>query len=78
MTILGSRCLEATKTAKSSLQFNLRNELQDYMMRFNYLRILPSTFDELVSLVRPFVVRKGSISFLFFPTSGIKAKQFSH
>ena len=78
VTILGSRSLETTKTAKSSLQFNLRNELQGYTMRFNCLRILPSTFDELVGLVRPFVVRKGSISFSFFPTSVIMAKQFSH
>ena len=76
--VLGSRSLETTKTAKSSLQFNLRNELQDYTIRFNYLRILPSTFDELVSLVRPFVVRKGSIAFFAFPTSVIKARQFYH
>ena len=75
-TILVSRSLETTKTAKSSLQFKLRNELQDYTMCFNYLRILPSTFDEWVRLVRPFVVSKGSISFLFFPTSVIKARQF--
>jgi len=77
-TILVSRSLETTKTAKSSLQFKLRNELQDYTMCFNYLRILPSTFDEWVRLVRPFVVSKGSISFLFFPTSVIKARQFFH
>ena len=70
-TILGSRSLETTKTAKSSLQFKLRNELQDYTMRFNYLRILPSTFDEWIRLVRPFVVSKVSISFLFFPTSSL-------
>ena len=50
--ILGSRSLE---TAKSSLQLNLRNELQDYTTRFNNLRILPSTCDELVSLARPLV-----------------------
>ena len=77
-TILGSRSLERTKTAKSSLQFKLRNELQDYTMHFNYLRILPSTFDEWVRLVRPFIVSKGSISFLFFPNSVIKARQFFH
>ena len=76
--VLGSRSLETSKTAKSSLQFNLRNELQDYTIRFNYFRILPSTFDELVRLVRPFVVRKGSISFFAFPTIVIKARQFSH
>ena len=76
--ILGSKSLETTKTAKLLLQFNLRNELQDFTMRFNYLQILPSTFDELVSLVGPFVVRKGSISSFFFPTSVIKARQFSH
>ena len=62
---LGSRRLETTTMSKSSSQFNLRNELQDYTMRFNYLRILPSTFDELVILVGPLVVRKGSISFCF-------------
>jgi len=77
-TILVSRSLETTKTAKSSLQFKLRNELQDYTMCFNYLRILPSTFDEWVRLVRPFVVSKGCISFLFFPTSVIKAREFFH
>ena len=76
--VVGSRSLETTKTAKSSLQLNLRNELQDYTIRFKYLRILPSTFDELVSLVRQFVVRKGSISFFAFPTSVIKARQFYH
>ena len=70
--------METTKTSKSSLQFNRRNELQDYTMRFNYLRILPSTFAELVSLVGPFVVRIGSISLFFFPTSVKKARQFSH
>ena len=47
-------------------------------MRFNCFQLLPSTFDELVSLVRPFVVRKGSISFFVFPTSVIKERQFSH
>ena len=76
--ILGSRSLETTKTAKSSWQFILRNELQDYTMCFNYIRILPSTFDELVSLVRPFVIRNRNISFFFFLTSVIKARQFSH
>ena len=76
--VLGSRSLETTKTAKSSLKFNLRNELQDYTTRFNYLRILPSKFDELVSLVRLFVVRKGSISCFAFPTSVTKARQFYH
>ena len=44
--------------------------------RFSYLRILPSAFDELVSLVRPFVVRKGSISFFFSSSSVIKARKF--
>ena len=61
-----SKSVETTKAAKSSSQFNLRNELQDYTMRFNYLRILPATFDELVILAGPFFVRKGSISFLSF------------
>ena len=76
--VSGSRSLETTTTSKSSSQFNLRNELQDYTMHLNYLRILPSTFDELVSFVGPFFVRKGNISFFFFPTSVIKARQFCH
>ena len=35
--VLGSRSLETTTTSRSSSQFNLRNELQDYTMRFTYL-----------------------------------------
>ena len=76
--VLGSSSLETTTASRSSSQFNLGNELQDCTMRFNYLRILPSTFDALVSLVRPILVRKGSISFFVFPTSVIKTRQFSH
>ena len=78
VTILGSRSLETTTTSRSSSQVNLKNELQDYTMRFNYLRILPSTFHEVVCLVRPFVIRKGSISFFLLPTSVINARQFSY
>ena len=75
--VLGSRSLEIMTTSRSSSQFDLRNELQDYTIRFNYHRILLSKFDELVMLVRPFVVRKGIISFFVFPTSVIKARQLS-
>ena len=59
--------METTKTAKSSLQFNFKKRnCKIITIHFNYLRILPSTFDELVSLAGLFVVRKGSISFLSF------------
>ena len=35
--------------------------LKDHTMLFNYFRMLPSIFDELLSLVGPSIVRKGSI-----------------
>ena len=34
--------------------------LKDHTMHFNYFRMLPSMFDELLSLVGPSIVRKGS------------------
>ena len=34
--------------------------LKDHKMHFNYFRMLPSMFDELLSLVGPSIVRKGS------------------
>ena len=64
--VLGSRSLVRTKTSKLSSHFNLRNELHDYTVRFNYFRILPSTFDELVSLVGIFLVRKGAFHLFSF------------